>query len=90
MADEHEGPGHGEATLSLTEVRPDGSRLTQSWTICDCTLPQLRARWGAPGWKAVATKEATEEIGRTVLSQPGSVQFGPGGWRPLRGLSFTR
>lgn len=74
----HEGPGHGEATLSLTEERPDGSRLHQSWTICDCTLPALRARWGAPAWESVATREATEAIGRTVLDQPGSVRFGPG------------
>lgn len=65
---------HGETTLSLTEERPDGSRLVQSWTICDCTLPLLRARWGEPEWESVATKEATEEIGRTVLRQPGSVQ----------------
>lgn len=76
---DHTGPGHGDATLSLTEARPDGSRLHQSWTICDCTLPALRGRWGPPAVESVATAEASEAIGRAVLAQPGSVllQGGP-------------
>ena len=69
----HTGPGHGEATLSLTEERPDGSRFLQSWAICDCTLPALRKAWGPPEWESVATREATEAIGLAVLDQPGSV-----------------
>lgn len=73
MTDHRTGPGHGEAVLSLTEERPDGSRLVQSWTICDCALPALRARWGEPTWESVATKEATEQIAQTVQNQPGNV-----------------
>jgi hypothetical protein len=78
MAGPHDGPGHGEATLSLTEERPDGSRLVQSWTVCECTAKGLRTRLGEPGWETVATREATEAIGAAVLSQPGSVLHSPG------------
>jgi len=70
---------HPDATLSLTEERPDGTRIHQSWTICACTLPALRARWGEPAHESVATREAAEAIGRAVLGQPGSVQAGDHG-----------
>lgn len=65
---------HPDATLSLTEVRPDGSRVHQSWTICACDLPHLRSMLGDPHQESIATLEATQAIGRAVLAQPGSVQ----------------
>jgi hypothetical protein len=67
--------GHADATLSLVEETADGSRLFQSWTICACALPALRARLGPPAHESYATKQATIEIGRTVLGQRGSIQF---------------
>lgn len=69
---------HGEAVLSLTEERPGGERVFQSWTICGCMLPGLRARLGAPEVESVATLEAVEQIARTVLDQPGNVMYGGG------------
>lgn len=71
--------GHGEATLSLTVERPGGERVHQSWTICDCYLPGLHARLGPPEHETVATKDATEAIGRAALGQPGSVLLPPPG-----------
>jgi hypothetical protein len=78
MSARHEGPGHGEATLSLTEVRPDGSRVTQSWTICDCTLPALRERWGPPAWESIADEATTRRIAEAAR-QPGNIIYSPPG-----------
>lgn len=78
MPDTDPHDAHPDVTLSLTEERPDGSRLFQSWTICACHLPALRARLGEPHHESVSTLEATEAIARTVLAQPGTVQMGDG------------
>jgi hypothetical protein len=67
--------GHPDVTLSLTEERPDGGRVYQSWTICGCTLDGLRARLGPPEHESVATAEAVRSIGEKVRGQPGSVQI---------------
>lgn len=75
MSAVHEGPGHGEATLSLTEVKPDGTRVIQSWTICDCTLPALRARLGPSEWESTADEETTRRIANAAC-QPGNVVYG--------------
>jgi hypothetical protein len=71
----HTGPGHGEATLSISQEGPEGGRLFQSWMVCECTAEGLRAQLGTPAHESVATREATEAIGRAVLAQPGSVQL---------------
>ena len=72
MTDPH--ASHGDATLSLTQETGDGGRLFQSWTICDCTLPALRARLGPPAHESVATAEAVRATADAVLRVPGSVQ----------------
>lgn len=69
----HTGPGHGEVTLSISRERLNGSRLFQSWTVCECTADVLQAQLGEPEHESVATREAAETIARTVLAQPGSV-----------------
>jgi hypothetical protein len=56
-------------------VRADGTRIIQSWTICDCTLPALRARLGAPEWESTADEETTRRIAKAA-SQPGNVVYG--------------
>jgi hypothetical protein len=77
--DEHTGPGHGELTLSMAELRADGSRLYQSWTVCSCIAPQQRARWiqamGAPEFETIASAENVEAVAGAVLAQPGSIQY---------------
>lgn len=72
MNDPHE--SHGDATLSLTEETADGGRLFQSWEICACDLPGLRARLGPPHHESVATAEAVRATADAVLRIPGSVQ----------------
>jgi hypothetical protein len=76
MADGGPHDEHGNATLGLTEETADGGRIFQSWTICACTLAQLRERLGPPEHESVATAEATREIAAAVRRQPGSVQAG--------------
>lgn len=49
---EHGGPGHGDVVLSLTWDLPDGGRLHQSWTVCECTATVLR------GWLGPAQSES--------------------------------
>ena len=66
---------HPDATLSLTEETADGGRIFQSWTICACTLPRLRAFLGQPEHESHATADATREIGAAVQRQPGSVHI---------------
>jgi hypothetical protein len=75
---EHEGPGHGEVTLSLVDKTADGGRTFQSWSICECSAARLRVALGTPQHEAVATAEAVRATGEAVLRQPGSVQLGEG------------
>lgn len=70
---EHEGPGHGDVTLSLTEETKDGGRLFQSWKVCECTAVALRARLGPAQHESIATAEAVRATAEAVLNQPGAV-----------------
>lgn len=71
MIDPHE--NHGNVVLSLTVDTPDGGSVHQSWSICDCTLPALRARLGPPHQETVASAEAKMETALHVLNQAGLV-----------------
>ena len=66
--------GHGDATLSLSEMTADGGQVFQSWIICACTLARLRNRLGPPRHESYTTAEAVRAIGDAVLTQPGSIQ----------------
>lgn len=69
---EHTGPGHGDVTLSLTEMR-DGHHVHQSWGICECSARTLRVRLGPPQQETVASLDASLAIGEAVRNQPGAV-----------------
>lgn len=69
----HNGPGHDDVTLTLSETQPDGSTIFQSWTICGCTLPALRARLGDPQQETIASPQAVRDSGRAILNVPGAV-----------------
>lgn len=71
----HEGPGHGDATLSLTEETADGGHLYQSWIICECNLAGLRARLGPPEHETTATAESVLAAAQAVLNTPGRVHW---------------
>ncbi|MEV8636536.1 hypothetical protein AB0395_33300 [Streptosporangium sp. NPDC051023] len=59
--------GHGTVTLSLTEQRPDGGLVYQSWRVCDCIAPAIRAQLGTPHHEATADRTQVEATGRAVL-----------------------
>jgi len=67
--DPHE--SHGKVTLSLIEELPDGGRVFQSWTICDCTLPALLARLGPPEYRTVADAETVLRTAEAVAGVTG-------------------
>jgi hypothetical protein len=78
--DEHEGPGHGDVTLSFTRQQGDGSWLYQSWTVCECSplVQRLSQVLGPAEHESVATDEAYRATGEAVLSVPGVVHQGEG------------
>ena len=77
---EHEGPGHGDVTLSFTRQRPDGAWLHQSWTVCECSplVRKLDQVLGPPEHETVATLEAHRATAEAVLNVPGAVHRGGG------------
>ncbi|MEV4287415.1 hypothetical protein AB0K40_18065 [Nonomuraea bangladeshensis] len=75
---DHTGPGHGDATLALTEVNEDGSMLFQSWGICSCGLQQMREKLGPPRMESYATAEQVLATGLAVMDVPGVTRIGEG------------
>jgi hypothetical protein len=69
---------HGTTTLSLAEQLDDGSILYQSWSICSCTLPNLRQRLGNPQNESLATAAQVAATARAVQSVPGTTHYGEG------------
>ena len=67
---------HPDATLSIAEPTPDGGLLHQSWTICACTLPALRAHLGTPHHQTIATRAQVEATGAAVLSVDSGAYLG--------------
>lgn len=59
---------HGTVTLSLTEQTQDGGLIYQSWQVCACIAPALRAQLGKPHHEAMADRAQVEATGRAVLS----------------------
>jgi hypothetical protein len=90
--DEHQGPGHGDVTLSLTSETKDGGQLHRSWVICECSARVLRGRLGPPQRETIAsaeaviasaeaviaTAEAVIATAEAVLNVPGAVHTGAG------------
>jgi hypothetical protein len=75
---EHQGPGHGDVTLSLTSETKDGGQLHRSWVICECSARVLRGRLGPPQRETIATAEAVIATAEAVLNVPGAVHTGGG------------
>lgn len=80
MADEHEGPGHGNVTLSLTTATPDGGRLFRSWIICECSalVQRLGELLPEPAWETLSTAEAVRAGAEAARNIPGSIHTGEG------------
>lgn len=68
---DHEGTGHGEVDLTLASRLPDGGRMYQSWTVCECTAAYLRSKLGEPQNETVATAEQTRTVAEQVLKHGG-------------------
>ncbi|WP_280410561.1 hypothetical protein [Nocardia asiatica] len=62
---------HGNALLTLTTETSDGGRITQSWTICECSGTGIREGLGAPRQQSFATAEQVAVLARTALEQGG-------------------
>jgi hypothetical protein len=75
---EHQGPGHGDVTLSLTSETKDRGQLHRSWVICECSARVLRGRLGPPQRETIATAEAVIATAEAVLNVPGAVHTGGG------------
>jgi hypothetical protein len=80
MADEHEGKGHGDVTLSLSEATADGGRHYRSWTICECSplVQKLGQVLPEPEHESVVTAEAFRATADAVRNVPGAVHLGEG------------
>jgi hypothetical protein len=68
---EHEGPGHGDVTLSLTWELPDGGRLHESWNVCECTGIVLRNNLGPAQNTSLATAAQTRKVAKYGLKHGG-------------------
>jgi hypothetical protein len=73
----HEGPGHGDVTLSLAQRTADGGIWASSWTICECS-PLIR-RLGevlpdAPN-TSYATAEAVKATAAAARDVPGAIHL---------------
>lgn len=66
---------HGDATLSLTTDTEDGGKVFQSWTICACNVPGLRAMLGEPHNESISTAEQVQTLAHAALEH-GGIQFG--------------
>lgn len=69
--DHHEGTGHGDVDLTLASRLPDGARLYQSWTVCECTAAYLRGKLGPAQNETLATAEQTRKAAKQVLRHGG-------------------
>jgi hypothetical protein len=77
MADVHEGPGHGDVTLSLAEVTAEGGYHHRSWTICECSalVQRLAEVLPEPQQESWATAEQVRATGGAVLAVPGVIHL---------------
>jgi hypothetical protein len=77
---EHEGPGHGDVTLSLTEETAGGGRHYRSWNICECSplVQRLREVLPEPAHESLVSPEAVRATAAAVRAVPGAVHLGEG------------
>ena len=78
--DEHQGPGHGDVTLSLATPTAEGGLLHRSWTICECSalVRKIEPLLGSPHHQTIATRQAVVDSAAAVLNVPGTVHLGEG------------
>lgn len=71
----HEGPGHGDVTLSITTAQEDDGRIIRSWVICECSplLAKLEPLLGQPAWESSADAQAVRQIADAATGVPGNV-----------------
>ena len=62
---------HPDVTLTLSEHLPDGGMIVQSWTICGCGLPKLRAQLGQPHNQSISNADAVMDLAKSSLNHPG-------------------
>ena len=76
----HEGPGHGDVTLSLATPTAQGGLLHRSWTICECSalVQRIEPLLGAPHHQTIASREGVAASAAAVLNAPGTVHMGEG------------
>lgn len=80
MEQVHEGPGHGDVTLSLSTPAGDGGLLHRSWTICECSalVRKITPLLGPPHQQTIASRQAVEDSAAAVRQVPGAVHIGEG------------
>jgi hypothetical protein len=80
MGTEHEGPGLGDVTVALSWEQPGGTRVYQSWIVCECAhlAENFHTRLGEPANETVASQEAYRAVAAAVEAIPGAVHTGEG------------
>jgi hypothetical protein len=73
----HEGPGHGNVALSLSQRMTDGGIVSRSWTICECSPLVQRLEEVLPEAPNVtyATEEAVKATAVAAREIPGAVHL---------------
>ena len=72
----HNGPGHADVELTLGQRTRERGAIFQTWTICECSLPRLRAHLGPPHRESVHTLESLRATGNAIMQTPGAIHFG--------------
>jgi len=62
--------GHRIVVLSLTVEKDDGSRIFDSWDLCECSVAAVRLRLGPPAHHTEATEAETIAAAQAVLRVP--------------------
>jgi hypothetical protein len=63
---------HTTTVLVLSEVRPDGSAVSQSWHVCSCIAAQVREQLGPARLEMMSTPEGAQQIISAVTGAPGA------------------